>query len=325
MRGITQRDVFIEAPSCWESEPVRHQRVDLNLLVALDALLTERSVTRAAERLCVTQSAVSGMLSRLRECFGDPLLVPVGRALQLTPRAERLVEPVREILVRVDCTLGMQLEFDPATGQRHFVIIASDYVVEVLIAEVLRRLAHEAPKLTFEVRSMAGSLGHELDSGRVDFLVTPAHLALAEHPHTVLFEDTYSVVACRDNPVIHEGISLELFSELGHVVYQNGQAGHPWFELWYANRPGPPRRIETITHGFTLLPNFILGTSRIATVQTRLARRFCERMGLRMLAPPFETPRLTEVLQWHRFRDDDPGVQWVRHRIIQVAASLDAF
>lgn len=322
MGDITRRDASIAAtPS--ESEPVRHQRVDLNLLVALDALLTERSVTRAAERLCVTQSAVSGMLSRLRDCFGDPLLVPVGRALQLTPRAERLVEPVRDILLRVDCTLGMQLDFDPATAQRHFVVIASDYVVEVLVAEVLRQLAREAPRLTFEVRSMAGSLGHELDSGRVDFLITPAHLALAEHPHTLLFEDTYSVVACRDNAAVQEGISLELFSELGHVVYQNAQAGHPWFELWYANRPGPPRRIEAITHGFTLLPNFIVGTARIATVQTRLALRLGERMGLRVLTPPFETPRLTEVLQWHRYRDDDPAVQWVRDRVIRVAAGLD--
>ena len=301
---------------------MRHQRVDLNLLVALDVLLTERSVTRAAERLCVTQSAASGMLSRLRECFDDPLLVPVGRSLKLTPRAERLVDPVRDILLRVDSTLGLRLEFDPATAQRHFVVIASDYVVEVLLGEVLRQLAHRAPGLSFEVRSMAGSLGHELDNGRVDFLITPAHLAVAEHPQTLLFEDTYSVVACAGNESLREGVSLEMFSKLGHVVYQNAQAGHPWFELWYANRPGPPRRIEVITHGFTLLPHFILGTSRIATVQTRLAMRFCEDTGMRMLKPPFDAPRLTEVLQWHRYRDDDPGVRWVRDLIIRVAGAL---
>ena len=301
---------------------MRHPRIDLNLLVALDLLLSERSVTRAAERLCVTQSAMSGMLARLRDCFGDPLLVPVGRAMQLTPRAARLVEPIQDILLRVNTSLGMQLDFEPATATRHFVIISSDYVCEVLLGAVLRRMALEAPGLTFEVRSMAGSLGHELDSGRADFLITPAHLALSEHPQALLFEDGYHVIACAENEEVRQGISLDQFSALGHVVYQNAPTGHPWFELWYANRPGPSRRIEVVTHGFTLLPRFILGTRRIATVQTRLAMRFRESLGVQVLAPPFEMPRLTEVLQWHRYRDDDPAVQWVREQIVGVGQAL---
>lgn len=322
MPGIARRDGSRRQVNLPGSVPVRHQRVDLNLLVALELLLAERSVTKAAERLCVTQSAMSGMLSRLRDCFGDPLLVPVGRSMQLTPRAERLIEPVRDILLRVDSTLGLQLDFDPATAQRRFVIIASDYVSEVLVGDVLRRVASQAPGLAFEVRPMAGSLGHELDNGHVDFLVTPAHLALPEHPQTLLFEDSYHVIACAGYDAVRDGISLAQFSSLGHVVYQNARSGNPWFELWYANSHGPARRVEVVTHGFTLLPRFIAGTRRIATVQTRLAMRFGEHMGVRMLPPPFETPRLTEVLQWHRYRDDDPGVRWVRDRIVEVAQEM---
>src|SRR3954467_4262234 len=117
---------------------MRYQRIDLNLLIALDALLAERNVTRAAERMHMTQSAMSGVLARLREYFDDPLLVPVGRTLRLTPRAESLVQPVREILLKVDSTLGAHPEFDPANASRHFVVIASDYVSHVFLGEVLR-------------------------------------------------------------------------------------------------------------------------------------------------------------------------------------------
>src|SRR3954464_7975342 len=136
---------------------MRYQRIDLNLLIALDALLAERNVTRAAERMHMTQSAMSGVLARLREYFDDQLLVPVGRAMKLTPRAESLIEPVRDILLKVDSTLGVRPEFEAATAQRHFVLIASDYVSNVLLAEVLRRIALVAPGLSFDVRPSSNS------------------------------------------------------------------------------------------------------------------------------------------------------------------------
>ncbi|RYF45832.1 MAG: LysR family transcriptional regulator, partial [Comamonadaceae bacterium] len=116
---------------------MRYQRIDLNLLSALDALLTERNVTRAAERMYMTQSAMSGVLSRLRDYFGDPLLVQVGRTMQLSPRAESLIEPVRNILLQVDATLGVKPEFVPELDDRKFRVIASDYVTQVLLTEVL--------------------------------------------------------------------------------------------------------------------------------------------------------------------------------------------
>jgi LysR family transcriptional regulator, nod-box dependent transcriptional activator len=301
---------------------MRYQRVDLNLLIALDALLAERSVTRAAERMHITQSAMSGVLARLREYFDDQLLVPVGRTMKLTARAESLIEPVREIILIVDSTLGVQPDFEPHRAARHFVIIASDYVSNVLLAEVLRRIALVAPHLSFDIRPTAGGMAEDLDQGRVDFLVTPAHLALAEHPQQALFDDTYQVIACAQHPQLQEGLTLAQYQSLGHVVYQNEQGSNPWFEQWYANQHGNTRRVEVVTHGFTLMPRFIVGTSRIATVQTRLAIQFEQAMPVRLHAPPVETPRLTEVLQWHRYRETDPGVQWVRDQIVAVAKAL---
>ena len=301
---------------------MRRPRMDLNLLIALDALLEERNVTRAAERMHVTQSAMSGILARLREYFEDPLLVPIGRSMHLTPRAEGLIEPIREILLKLDATLGTLPEFDPATVERHFVVIASDYVSRVLLADVLRRIALLAPRLTFDVRPTHAGMLSELDQGEVDFLVTPAHLALPQHPQAALFEDTYHVVACQQHPALKGAISLEQYRSFDHVVYQNEQGTNPWFEQWYANQHGKTRHIAVIAHGFLLIPQYVVGTRRIATVQSRLARQFEQSMPVQVLVPPLETPRLTEVLQWHRYRDEDPGGRWVRDQIIAAAKAL---
>ena len=231
---------------------------------------------------------------------------------------------MRNIILQVDATLGVKPEFEPTSARRHFTLIASDYVSQLLLAEVLRRIAQLAPGLSFDVRPTHSSMGLELDQGRTDFLVTPAHLTLAEHPQAVLFEDTYHVIACQQNASTRHGISLAQYEALGHVVYQDSEGSNPWFEQWYAHQHGNARRVEVIAHGFLLMPRFIVGTQRIATIQTRLAKQFVQAMPIRLLEPPFETPRLTEVLQWHRVRDDDPGIRWVRDQILGVARALPA-
>lgn len=321
MAGIDGRDTT--SPPDYNGA-MRYQRIDLNLLIALDALLDERNVTRAAERVHITQSAMSGVLSRLREYFDDQLLVPVGRTLRLTPRAESLVKPVSDILVKVDSTLGTRPDFEPATAQRKFTVVASDYVCNVLLAEVARRISKVAPGLGFDIRPSGSAMMQDLEQGNIDFLVTPAHLALSAHPNIFLYDDTYHVIACAQHPSLDSGITLEQYQSLGHVAYQNEQGTNPWFEQWYVNQHGNTRRIEVVTHGFVMIPRFIIGTNRIATVQTRLAKQFEQAMPIRLLEPPMETPRLTEVLQWHKYREEDPGVQWVRDQIVAVAGALPA-
>ncbi len=301
---------------------MRYQRIDLNLLVALDLLLAERNVTRAAERMHITQSAMSGVLARLREHFDDQLLVPVGRTMQLTPRAEALIEPVRDIVLRVDSTLGAQPEFDPARDKRHFVFYASDYVSQIMLAEIVRRIATMAPGLTFDIRPTSEEMVGDLEQGRADFIITPAHLTSPDHPQDVLFDDTYKVLACLQHPELKGGITLEQYRELGHVVYKNEHGTNPWFEQWYANQYGRTRRIEVVAHSFTLIPRFIVGTRRITTIQTRLANQIAQSLAVQLLQLPMEPPRLTEVLQWHRLRETDPAVQWVREQILAGARTM---
>ena len=303
---------------------MRYQRIDLNLLVALDVLLAEQNVTRASERLHMTQSATSGVLARLRDYFGDPLLVAMGRSMKLTPLAESLVQPVRDIILRIDSTISIKPDFDPAQAQRHFIIIASDYVARVLLAEVLRRVSQVAPGLSFDLRPTHAGMAADLDQGQADFLVTPAHLTVEAHPQALLFEDTYQVIACAQHPTLGETIGLDEYTALGHVVYQDDKGGNPWFEQWYSNQYGRTRRIEVVTHAFNLMPRFIVGTRRIATIQTRLAQQFEQSMPIRVQAPPMATPRLTEMLQWHSLRDSDPGTAWMRDQILEAGLRLPA-
>lgn len=301
---------------------MRYGRIDLNLIAALDVLLTQRSVTRAAAILNVSQSAASGILARLREYFDDPLLVQDGRRMQLTPLGESLLDPAQKTMQRIDSLMATKPLFDPATAQRHFTIAASDYVISALLGDVLQAIATEAPGVSFEFTpsGMPGSTG--LESGDVDFSVVPAHMLSREHPHVVMFEDTYQVVAWTGNRRIGEAISLTQYQALGHVIYRGGKVGMTWFEQWYANEHGDTRRIEVRAFSFSLLPQLVVGTERIATLQTRLAKLYAQTLPLRLLEPPIACPKLTEVLQWNRYRDQDPGIAWVRKRMLDLAEAV---
>jgi len=152
---------------------MRHSKLDLNLLNSLRVLLKERSVTRAAELLHVTQPAMSGILGRLRDYFDDPLIIPVGRKMELTPLAESLLQPISDLLLRIDTTIRLRPEFDPLTTRRHFTLVASDYTISVLLAAVLKRVRRDAPRLTVGFSPPSEFVTQELESGEVDFVIMP--------------------------------------------------------------------------------------------------------------------------------------------------------
>ena len=170
-------------------------RFDLNLLVTLDALLSERNVTRAGLRMNLSQSAMSGALGRLREFFQDELLVPMGRTMVLTPLAQDLMQPVRDVLLQVQSTIATKPRFDPATSTRHVSVAVSDYVTSVLMADFLRDLQCQAPSITFDLRPVGKRAAEDLESGELDLLIAPEMFASPVHPKEVLFEDTHTCIA----------------------------------------------------------------------------------------------------------------------------------
>jgi len=287
--------------------------LDLNLLVALDALFAEKSVSRAGERLHLSQSATSGALARLREVFQDQLLVPVGRKMVMTPVAEALVNPVRDFLLQAEAILNNNPVFDPASSTRKFRLLMSDYVETVLMTEALPRMEQFAPGIRFEFVSNFEGGFEALDRGEIDLSIAPSLRLTSEHPSEPLFEDEFVCVIWSGNSRVKSAISLDEYLAMGHIVVRFGQRQElTTFDEWFMERLGHERRIEVVTTAFNLVPQLLVGTYRIATLHRRLALFYQRYLPLKIMKPPFEIATLQESMQWHKSRDRDPGTVWLR-------------
>jgi LysR family nod box-dependent transcriptional activator len=296
------------------------EQLDLNLLVALDALLTERSITAAGVRVHLTQSAMSGALSRLREFFNDELLTQVGRKMVPTPLGESLAEPVRQILLQIKSTINAKPGFDPATSTRHFSVMMSDYVDTVLMSEVLRRAEAEAPRVRFNVMSNDVTTPVEfLERADVDLMIMPREYLSDKHPLQDLYTDDYACVVWSENPAIGDSISKEQYLAMGHVVLQFGRGRIPVQDEWFLTTLGVTRRIEILAMNFNSVPQHIVGSRRIATIHRRLAQYYARYLPLKILEPPYPLPSLTEAVQWHKLFEADSGNLWLRTLLKQVA------
>jgi LysR family nod box-dependent transcriptional activator len=291
---------------------VELSQFDLNLLVVLDALLTEKNVTHAGRRIHLSQPATSAALARLRLSFQDQLLVPVGGKMILTPLAQSLVAPVRNLLLQAQVAIGTKSRFDPATSRRHFSIAVSDYVATVFMADALAGIRKQAPHVTFELVPTSERAVEALEAGNLDFMIAPEIFASKLHPKLALFEDGHSVIAWCGNSRIGAKISLAEYLELGHVAVHVGEGAGPNFDEIYLRRSKLKRRAEVTTHSFDVVPHLVVGTDRIATVATRLAKKYAKFLPLRVLSLPVQLPPMTEVLQWHKHRDQDPAYIWLR-------------
>jgi DNA-binding transcriptional LysR family regulator len=297
------------------------QQFDLNLLVALDALLKEKNVTRAGMRMNLSQSAMSGALARLRDFFQDELLVPAGKGMVLTPLAEELVQPVRDLLLQARSTIATKPRFNAVTSQRHFSIAVSDYVASVLVVDLLRQVTVAAPNITFELRPFGREAAENLE--RLDFLVVPECYLSPSNPKEVLFEDTHTCITWTENPHVGATMSVDQYLSLGHVVVRIAEGGTNYDERVLRSM-NHKRRIEVVTPSFDLAPQLVVGTERIATVPTRLATKYASWLPIRLLPVPIEIPPMVEVLQWHQAHDRDPAHIWFRARLREAVASLPA-
>ena len=300
---------------------MRFGRLDLNLLVALDALLTERSVSLAADRLCLSQSATSSALGRLRDYFGDELLVVKGRHMILTARAEELIEPVRAVLEQIRTTVAVAPPFDPATADRQLRIMASDYSTQVLLSGALAQLEQDAPLMRFEIQPMQDNPIEAIERGYIDLLLTIDYAISADHPSQIVFEDDYVVVGWSENPAMQQPMTRELYFSLGHVTARFGKARVPAFEDWFVRRQKQQRRVEVVAPTFLSLPGLVANTHRIATLHRRMAEMVVRNMPLVMREMPFDIPPIREALQWNIANNNDRALRWVVERFAAAAAS----
>lgn len=291
---------------------MRYKKLDLNQLIVLDSLLTERSVSSASERLNLSQPATSCALGRLREHFDDELLVQVGKTMVLTPLAQSLTQPLRDVTLRLQAFTIVHADFDAQSARRTLRIDASDYVIEVLLTEAMRLCWSEAPHIQIEIARLGTQSVERLERGDVDLLVCPAFRAARSQPLEPLFQDTLSCIAWDQNTEVETELTEAQYYQMGHVAAYRGAPDNGVAAL------KDRRRCEVTVPGFTLIPRFVVGTPRIALLQTRLASAAARSLPLRVLPCPVNLPAVEVVVQWHRYREEDPLLTWIRSLLRRV-------
>lgn len=297
---------------------MRFKGLDLNLLIALDVLLEMRSVSRTAERLNMSQPAVSAALGRLRQYFKDELLLTIGRRMIPTAHAEALWPMVRELLANAEALIDTSGGFDPTTSQRRFRINASDYVVAVLIAPLLHRIHARAPHVSIDIGPTGSLSMAQFEAGEVDVIIIPEEYRSPMHPARLLFEEQHVVVGWRENPALASPISIDRFLELGHITVSIGNGR----EMSFAERHLLPyrdrRRIEVSSPSFSGVPIMLEHTARVAVLQERLAHTFRDAFSLLVQPLPFDMPPLREFAQVHSARTNDAGISWLLDELLSI-------
>jgi len=295
--------------------------IDLNLLVALDALLTEGNVTRAAARIGRTQSAMSHALARLRELFDDPLLIRTPQGMLPTPRAQQLIEPIRRSLGDIERAIAARPEFDPRVSRRRFTLVMSDYNELVVLPHLLARLSEEAPGIDLVVQSILNGAERALEAGEVDLAVVLAHKPLPGIYRQPLFKDRFVCMVRDGHPTVKRKLTLDQYLDLSHVlIAPRGSAGGFVDNALAAQ--GLQRRIAVQVPHFLIAPLIVAQSNLCLTLAERLARSFAEMLPLKIVPPPLEVPGFTMVQIWHERHHLDPGHAWMRGLLAEISRAL---
>jgi DNA-binding transcriptional LysR family regulator len=295
--------------------------VNLNLLVAFDALYTEQSVTAAARRAGVTQPAMSNTLAQLRALFDDALFVRHRTGLTPTARAKQLAEPIRQGLKLLESALSAP-SFEPATSERRFVVAASDYVELVLLPSLLRRLAKEAPGVRLQLRPWGlHEAPPELARGELDLMLGFYDKLPPHHHEQLLFEDEYVCVVRRRHPTVKTKLSLAQYCALSHVLVSSRSDSPGSVDRALATL-GKKRTIGARVSHFMTVPVLVAQTDFVAALDRRVAQVFAAPLGLKLFAPPLKLPKGSVGQVWHEQQHTDPAQRWLRSVIAEVAAAL---
>jgi DNA-binding transcriptional LysR family regulator len=296
--------------------------MDINLLVTLGALLEEQNLTRAGERIAMSQPAMSGALARLRKYYDDELLVRVGRHYELSPLGRELLPKVGEALRQAARTLGAAQTFDPATSVRTFAISISDYALTVLIDPLLALLAERAPGVTVDFDPVPH------DHATIESHLLRRDLVIAGAPSGIpgrrqaVFRDRFVCIASRQNPAAaHGSLSLADLAALPHAVGTFGPDISTPVDRALAEAAIEREAAVTVS-GLLTLPFVVSGTDLVAFVPERLVERTIEGLDLRIVAVPLPAIPLVEAAHWHPSTSGEAGLQWLLAQFQEVAVRV---
>ena len=302
--------------------PISHLlSLDVSLLVALDALLDELSVTRAGLRLQLSQPAMSRALGRLRAAFDDELLVRSGRGLVLTPRATALKGPLRRALEELDAAVARPAPFEPLTARRTFTLSTTDYGSAVMLPALLAHLATAAPMVDLATRNQSLTWDEALREGGLDVALFPRRPSSPGIVWQRLFSDHFVCLARRGHPAVRGRLSLAALCETPHVFVSPSDAAQGVVDEVLARR-GLRRRVALRVQSFLVAPLVVAESDLLAVVPALVARRFAAQLSLQVLPPPIEVPGFAVCLAWHERMRGDSGHAWFRTSVINVAKAL---
>lgn len=295
--------------------------MDLNLLVALDALLQEPNVTKAATRIGMTQPALSHALRRLRELLGDELLVCGKAGMLLTPRGRELALPVRRAMLDLQQALAGEQRFEPATATRRVTLATTDYEGVVLLPRLLELLRHQAPGVELEVRHIdPRHYAEQLETGMVDLLVgfpLPAASGLRQR---VLFKEVLACVVRKDHPAVRGRLDLNLYCQLAHALISPRSESGSLVDDTLAGL-GRTRRVTLRLPSFIVAPLLVAGSDLVLTLPRRLADSLAGLLPLQVLEPPIEIPSFPIVMNWHERYDGDAAHRWLRQLLVRAVGA----
>jgi DNA-binding transcriptional LysR family regulator len=307
-------------------------RVDLNLLVYLDVLLREQSVTKAAEQLSITQPAMSNGLKRLRELFNDPLLVRTSDGMTPTQRAAQLQPVIRDVLSKLETTIAPQTEFDPELSDRCFRIMASDYAETTLLVEVIKELRVKAPFLSLDVITPSDVTFHDVEHGKVDMAINRFEELPQSFHQKVIWNDQFSCLVNKNN-VPESGMTLEHYLSCKHVwvsktgfgvgvgIDPNEVQKLGWVDA-ELDKFGKRRDISVFTRHYHVAMWLAKQQDLVVTLPHKAALHYSNDPDMVILNPPFDIPDIELKVAWSPLLHNDAGHIWLRRLISEVAERI---
>ena len=295
--------------------------VDLNLLRVFDAVLRERGVTRAAQRLRLTQPAVSNALGRLRALFGDALFVRTPRGMEPTPFARELDEPVRQALALIESALAQRAGFDAASSTRAFRFYMSDLGEISFLPPLVERAQRVAPGVRLESVALGlEDIEEALAGGALDLAIGFLPGLGGPVRRRRLFRDPYVCLMRADHPRIGARLTRKLFLEASHALVSSSGSGHRVIEE-ALERNGLTRRIALRVPHFTVVPMVLARTDMLLTLPARVARVYEAGGRFKSLPPPVPIPAADVGVHWHERFERDPGNRWLRELVLEMFAA----
>ncbi|KAB0631178.1 LysR family transcriptional regulator [Burkholderia stagnalis] len=296
--------------------------IDLNLLVILDALLTEKQVTRAGLKIGLTQPAVSNALSRLRYVFKDEILARTTLGMELTPRAQALVLPVRQIMQQIESLFESDYQFNPYTSERHFTVRMSDLTELLMLPALLRLMRLTAPHIGMDVVHLsAAKTADALEAGRLDLAISAGIAHSGTLSSQTVFQDRLVCVLSRNHPEAERPLTLERFLALDFLNVSINPVDHSLIDNQLANMNFTRRIALNVPH-WLVVPNMLDALPYAVIMSERHALSLDDaRLVIRELPLPMEP--VTWSLYWHRRYDASNAHAWLRNCIVEVAELLE--